>query len=264
MALKAILASIAGLAPDIAKEYTQRADGKFVLSVDPVDGMALEDVAGLRSGLEKERQNVDEIKKQLKSFEGLDAAKARDALEKLEKMKTWTPEEKVQQQIEAKIAEIRVKFEKDLNDRDGRIKSLTSSLEHEMIVQQATAEIAKRKGVPELLLPHIRNRSRVVEKDGKHVVEILDKDGNLDRSPKDGYKSGKTMSELVEEMQGSDIFSRAFDGSGTGGSGSTSPKGSGSGSRGWTLTSQDAKDPMKYRAAREAAEKAGQSVVISD
>ena len=70
------------------------------------------------------------------------------------------------------------------------------------------------------------------------------------------------IKDFVSEMRESEIFGRAFEGTGTTGSGTPANRGQtrpGS----FILSREDAKDPMKYRAAREAAAKAGQELQIA-
>lgn len=59
-------------------EYTKGEDGKFRLNVNGV-----EDVSGLKSALQKERENVKELKSKYAAYEGIDPEKAQEALQKL-------------------------------------------------------------------------------------------------------------------------------------------------------------------------------------
>ena len=82
----------------------------------------------------------------------------------------------------------------------------------------------------------------------------------------DGKGNAMSIEQLVEKMKSSEVYARAFDGSGAKGSGATNG-GGGSGAKGsgsFKISSTDAKDTSKYRAAREAAEKAGQPLEIAD
>ncbi|MBN2312360.1 MAG: hypothetical protein JXM79_00430, partial [Sedimentisphaerales bacterium] len=103
MALAAIIKDEAynGLSNDLKKEYVKQDDGTYRLDVTPVGDFALENVKGLKTALSSERTAREAAETKLKSFDGLDGAKARDALKKVEEMTNWKPEDKVKEQIEA-------------------------------------------------------------------------------------------------------------------------------------------------------------------
>jgi hypothetical protein len=105
----------------------------------------------------------------------------------------------------------------------------------------------------------VKTSGKFVEEDGKYLVRVVGKAGTP-RMNANGEFLG--IKDLVSEMKESDIFARAFEGSGTSGGGSpanSAPARGGS----FVLSRADAKDPMKYRAAREAAAKAGQELQIA-
>ena len=263
MALKAILDSVEGLAGDIAQEYKKRDDGKYVLDVTSVDGLELVEVAKLQSALSKERENARKSTDQLKAFEGLDAAKAREALKKVEEMASWTPEQKVKEQIatvEAQMLEAHGKEKKKLEEK---LAQLTKSLEEAMIVSVATQALTEQKGSARLLMPHIRQQTRLCEADGRYIVEVLGPDGNPRLTGSDGHTM--TIAELVAEMKTQNDFASAFEGTGATGSGASRgsnpprPKGGLH-----VISREDAKDVNKYRAAKEAAQKAGTQLQIAE
>lgn len=77
MALKAVLDTLDGLDAALHAHYTKGADGKFRL-----DAEGVEDVSGLKSALQKEREGRSTAEKALKAFDGLDAAEIRSLVEK--------------------------------------------------------------------------------------------------------------------------------------------------------------------------------------
>ncbi len=262
MALKAILDTVDGLPADVAKEYTKSTDGKFVLQVTPVNGFALENVDGLKTALGKERENVRQLTEASKAFEGLDAAKARDALTKVAEMANWTPEQKVKEQMEALKSQILDAAGKEKATLQKKLDDLTKQLQNSLITSNAVQALAKHKakGDGKLLLPHVERQVRMRETDSGFVVEVVDDNGNVRVN---GQGRNLTIEELVESMKKSDDFAPGFEGTGATGSGAS---GGGSGKPGqpFTLSSADAKDPGKYRAAKEAAAKAGQQLQIAD
>lgn len=93
------------------------------------------------------------------------------------------------------------------------VKGLTAQLATVMIDQAATKAIADRKGSIDLLLPHVRASSRLkTDGDGEFYIEVVDAAG----IPQIGNAKGDpmTIDQFVESMRQSDVFVRAFDGSG--------------------------------------------------
>lgn len=108
------------------------------------------------------------------------------------------------------------KHNKDLESKDGRIKALSGVVERHLVDAQATAAIAEAKGVPALLLPHVKASTRVIEEDGDFAVRVVDAQGNPRVNGKGEYLS---IADLVREMRESEVYGRAFDAPGGSGSG---------------------------------------------
>jgi hypothetical protein len=219
MALKAILENLDGLSEEIRKEYKQRDDGKYILDVMSVDGLELAEVSKLQSALSKERENNRKANEKLKAYEDLDPAKAREAIKKVEEMATWEPEQKVKEQIEAVKSQMMDAHGKEKAKLQERLDKLSKSLEEAMIISVASQELAKEKGSVRLLMPHIRQQTRLREADGKFVVEVMGSDGNPRLTGSDGHPM--SISELVAEMKTQNDFASAFEGTGATGSGAT-------------------------------------------
>lgn len=79
--LDLIVDSLDNVPEHFKSEYTKGEDGKFHLSVSGV-----EDVSGLKSALQKERDEAKKLREQVKAFDGIDPSKANEALEKLRKL----------------------------------------------------------------------------------------------------------------------------------------------------------------------------------
>ena len=136
---------------------------------------------------------------------------------------------------------------------------MKGTLESYLVDAAATEAIAAAKGIPQLLLPHVKSAVKVIEEDGKYQVRVVGPDGSPRMNAKGEFLGIK---DYVSEMRESEVFSRAFEGTGTTGSGTPANRGQtrpGS----FILSREDARDPMKYRAAREAATKAGQELQIA-
>jgi hypothetical protein len=252
-------------APEFLRGALLEADGKFVFEAETVV-----EVAGLKSSLEKERKLKADFEKALKGYEGVDPEEARRlkteaeqvALDKLKSKGDWeTREKQLQERLAADLKKHQDQYAGELAKREEREKLLQQSLERHLIEAQATAAIAAAGGVPELLLPHVKSAVKVVEENGQFVARVIDANGQ----PRIANVKGDpyTISHLVEEMKGNQVFGRAFAASGAGGSGAQNNT-AGSGGGQFTLSREQAKDPQTYRAAKEAAAKAGATVQIAE
>ncbi len=233
MTLEAVLESIDELDPVIQKEYVEK-NGKFYLDVSEVDGFALEDVRGLRATVSKERQNVKEANDRAKEFDGLDSSEVREALEKVKKLKGMAPDAKNKEQIDAQVAQIKAKFDKDLVEKDGLIGELEKDLCEHLISAAAAAAIGDhnpREGGIELLMPHVTKQTRIDKgSDGKRIAKIINSDGTVRVSELQGSTADMEIKELIEVMAKNPTYAPAFDGSGAIGGGTT-PKPSQPGGR---------------------------------
>lgn len=265
MALKAIISQEEhAKLPDALKgEYQAGKDGRMTLQVNPVDGWGLEDVTALTRALSTERENASKYAAQLDGLKDLDPAAARDALSKVAKMKDWTPEEKVREQIKLREESLRGEFEKSIGEEKKKSDRYLSEVNNLLIRSKAMSALAG-KAEPELLLPIIERRSRVVERDGKFVAQVLDDNGApMMHATKDAQ--GRTvvvdmpLEHFAMSLKDNPRYAPAFFGTGHSGGGA---QGSGGGTRSggqFTITESEAReDPRKYQAIRAEAEKSGQ------
>lgn len=121
------------------------------------------------------------------------------------------------------------RHEKTVSELNSQLSSKTKELEDYIVTSSAIGEIAKADGVPELLLPHVRNALKLENEGGKYVVRVVDGDG----SARVGGNNGEymTVAQLLAEMKQSDIFAPAFRGSRATGGGAA---GAGRGANGAT------------------------------
>ncbi len=166
MALKAILDSLEGLPDDVAKEYKENDDGKFVLDVE-----GLEDTGALKRAKDHE-------KKRRQAAEGKTAeleSKLADLEEQLAAL-----DDPGKSKIDDKQ---RVKLEQRIKELEGQLTTKEQSLLGEInrLTSEATATklAADLTDSPNLLLPHIRSRLVTEIEDGKAVVKVRDADGDV-------------------------------------------------------------------------------------
>ena len=229
-------------------------DGGYVLSVE-----GIEDTSGLKSALDKERKARSDYEKLAKAFQGL--GKSPEEISELIKAHDDAEKGKLEQKGEWDKLKVQLLEgqKKALEVKDSEIQKMRTALESYLIDASATEAIAAAKGIPQLLLPHVKGAVKVVEEEGKYHVRILGTDGSPRVNAKGEYLGIK---DLVTEMKSNEIFGRAFEGSATTGGGA--PSGHFTPGKGFILSRTDAADPMKYRAAKEAAQKAGQSLQIAE
>jgi hypothetical protein len=130
MGLKAVLDTLDGVDESL-KGFYQQADGKFRLDIE--GGYKLpSEIEGLTSALGKERQRADELAKAMKSYEGLDAKAARDALAKVS---NWDESqqknaEKMELEFQARlqpVAQERDTFKAKAEELEGKFRDFSIS-----------------------------------------------------------------------------------------------------------------------------------------
>jgi hypothetical protein len=210
--------------------YVQK-DGKFFLNVTPVDGFQLDNTTGLKTALGAERNSVSVLQAQLKPYEGLDAAAARTAIERLTAFGDITPDaaktavetaarlqaldpakeaetiantklETFKGQISAQYAVQETEFKTKIKGLEDSNVSLTGQLQTLMRDNAIQAEVAKAnplddaRDAVELLVSKFVRTSM---KDGKVAVDVLDTNGNP--RIKDVNGTPFTVADLVAEIR---------------------------------------------------------------
>ncbi len=237
MALKLSVDSLDGLDDNIKGLYVEK-EGKFVL---PVDG--IEDTSGLKSALQKERKTAADLEKQTRAWKSFGKTP--------EEIQTLLDEQERKERSEAErrgefdkiLAQVNEKNKSLLDAERSANEALKTKYKSKIIDREAVSAIAAAKGSPELLLPVVQKFIRVDENDN---VIVVDSKGD----PRVNDKGGSlTLAELVNEMRSSDIYGRAFDGSGQSGSGMPPSNGT-SGGTGGRITKADleGKDAVSRKA----------------
>ena len=266
MALKAKLNEdqFAKLSDDQKGLYVER-DGSHVLDVEAVDGFDLQNVHGLVSALQNEREAVKKANEKLAGVGDLDPAAYKAAITELETLKKQGGE--VGKEAAAQIAAIKTAHTEEVGKFQTREKSMMGNLETALIDSEVSSLLTEEelRGNAHLLLPHVRNQARIVENDGTYRSQVFDPATGQERLATSGPDAGKPLGlrGLLSEMKKSDAFSPAFAGTGATGSGSTNGQG-GPQTGGHVISEEDARNPNAYRAAKAEAEKAGASLTITE
>lgn len=220
MPLEARVDSLDGLSEEIAQEYAALEEGGYQLKIltGYVSKDKVEDTGGLKSALEKERENVANLKRKAKALEekfgGVDTEEyqllkeqQREAEEReAEKKGEW---EKLKEQM-------RTQHQEQLAEERKHTAKVKTELERHLVDAQATAAINAEDGNVTLLLPHVKSLVRLVEEDGVFTAIVVDAAGTP-RVDADGNPF--SIKALVSEMRTQDVYAGAFRGTGSQGGG---------------------------------------------
>ena len=153
MALKLTLDSLDGVEAGLVPLYVKAEDGKYKLDAEGLDQIqgalkaANKEAADRRIALEKLKGVDQEEYHRLK-------AEAEDRSRKGPDGKD--DDKKIREQMAAKHLA-------DMQGKDTVITNYRAAVEQLLVDAQATAAIAEAKGIPQLLLPHIKGRVKVLE-----------------------------------------------------------------------------------------------------
>jgi len=207
--------------------YTEGQDGKYVVG-DTYKGV-VEAVSGLNKSLKAARAEA-------KAKTPVDLSPLSDFGKSPEEIKQAfdTKMQELQDQIAGKSGEAKLNLEKireemasahakDLEKANARGEALQTQLYSLLVENTATAAVAEAKGIPDLLLPFIKNQVKVVEEDGEFKVFVVDGQGDRRYSGVTGQPM--TIKELVAEMKGNEKYGRLFESDNQDGGGGMPPRG---------------------------------------
>ncbi len=263
--LKATLKTLEGVDDAVAGLYVAK-NGIFILDVDPVDGISLEDVNGLRSALSRQTQRADEAEGSLKLFEGIDPKVAATAIKTAEKWKDFDPEKDAEklasEKFETAKAQLVEHHATEIAKRDAIIAKGEKEIDGLTRHSSALAAIEKADGNPRGLMPEILRRTRNKRlDDGSRVVETLDAHGQP------LYAAGganASLDDLVGELKKDDDWAFAFKGTGHSGSGSPPQNGPGGTPRPTTKKASEMTTDEKSGFIAEHGSEAWQKKVSDD
>lgn len=248
--------------PENFHSFYEKPDGSETFKLrtgEPAIMAAVGSITGLNTSLKASRAEAGAFKKQRVDISGLseygdnpsDIAAAFTAkLAEATKAGGKAPNiEKIKQEIATANAA-------EMKNRDTRIGALQNQLYGHLVTSQATVAITAEKGIPELLMPLIRDQVSVSEKNGEYVVNVVDKEGDLRFSGVTGL--AMTIPELVKEIKSDTRYSRIFESEQQSGSGAPSGQQRGSAGRQAAGGGEgEAKRPIDKIKAGLAARQAG-------
>lgn len=186
-----------------------------------------EEAAGLKSALDKERDNRKKLERQLKGFSDVDP----EEYKKLKEEAEATAEKAAKQagDWEKREAQLKAQHEEIQKKHADRNQVLESALHKEMLDSKAIRAISEEGGIAELLLPVVRSSAKVLENEGSFRTVVLDEHGNP-RLAKEAKTATDYMDlkEYVQSLKDVPAYQGAFKGTNMSGGGSVSTKGGGS------------------------------------
>lgn len=194
--------------------YEQGEDGKYTIAADDrIKGMhgAL---FGLNTALKAARGEAKNLRGQkvdlspLAEFGEDPATIASTFQAKLDELNTALQEGKKINPDKIR-ADLQKGFDAEREKITKRNEALTNQLHTLMVDNAATSAIVELKGVPELLLPFVRQQVKVVEEDGQLAVTVVDGQGDTRYSSATGKPM--TIKELVTTMKADQKYGRLFE-----------------------------------------------------
>lgn len=232
MKLQAVVDSLDGIPEDFHENYEETNDGTFRLVhlSGFVPKESVEDVSGLKSALQKERQNAKAFAQQLKEFQDKYGDIDIDEIKVLKAEQARLEEEKAK--AEGRWDDLKRQLneahQKEITKERTRIQALETTVERNLIDGEAARAIAAAEGNTDLLLPHVKSRVKVLQsEDGQFAVRVVDEHGN----PRvNGQGDFMGIRDLVSEMREQETFAGAFKSKVAGsGSGTAGNEGEGTG-----------------------------------
>ena len=223
--------------------YQQNKDGGFDLAVEGIDTREElkrakdHEVAARKKAEEalKEMQAVQTAREEKIRKEAEEAARKNGDVQALEK--SW------QEKLERSLAEVKAQYEPKVQSLQGNVERL--------LVDNVATSIAREiaiQGSDQVLMPHIRSRLRIAEKDGELVTTVVDAKGQ---------PSAFTLEDLKKEFVGNKAFAPLIVGTKASGGGAGGAGGGGAaGGKSITRADFEALNPQQ----RVEAMKAGTTV----
>ena len=228
MALMPLYDSADDVPESLRDHYEATDDGRMMLAVDSKDGVALENVTGLKTALGTQKAKAEKAERALKAYKALEhePEEISSMLEELGELKdssnqTRSNSDRVSQ-LQAEVEKTRTvaqrEREKQLAPIQEKLSARTEQLKQVMIDQSLTDAISTAGGSVPLLLRPLKDEVQAAENDqGVIEVQIVDGEG-IPRVTGADLKP-MTFAELVAEKKADAIYAGAFGANGSSGGG---------------------------------------------
>jgi hypothetical protein len=204
--LKNIVDSLDDIDEPYRAAYTEGKDGEG----NPVYQLQTEDNIGLKTALERERGNVQNLEKELKPIKDAKITVSRYKEMQSELKALREKSDKGETDLEKLKAEMSERYDSEMVAKDERINELTGVIRKLVVEDAAMKAIVEAKGNPKLLTPHVMNHLDMEERNGTFKAVVVD-EANKPRIG-DMHGNPMTVKQLVEELRDDDSYAAAFDG----------------------------------------------------
>lgn len=202
--------------PEQFRGFYAEGEGGYALqdSFKPTAGA----VDGLNKSLKAARRDAEEARKnrpdmsgfasigQLLGVEGDEATNPETLKSAIERVISESRDGKVN--WEKMKQSLEQGFTSKLQAKDDELGTMSKSLQKYLVTTAAVQAIASQKGVPDLLLPHVQSRTKVVKEGDDYVVRVVDEAGDPRGNASGGFMS---VEDLVKELRAHPTFGRAFE-----------------------------------------------------
>jgi hypothetical protein len=221
------------------------------------------DPRGYNEVLENTRKKLATYRKQAEEFLplGANADEIRNKLTQLEELASKGGKDA--QAFEKWKSDLETTSSAKLAVKDQELSDMMASLQEHLVDSEAIQAITSNDGNPVLLSDTVKKQTRVVNENGKYLVRVVDREGDPRSNGAGGYM---TIKDFVAELKSKPDYAGAFRASGNTGTGAKAGSAITSTGMGgaFGISRADAADTQKYRAAKEAAAKAGVPLKILD
>jgi hypothetical protein len=193
--------------------YTEGETGFKLNSEEPAISVAVASITGLAKSLNAARNDAKNNKVDLSplaDFGTNPAEIAESVTTRMEELNKQIKDGgKAKIDVEKIKAELSSAHSADIEKRQAREQALTNQLYGMLVTSEATTAITANKGIPELLMPFVKDQVQVVEQDGKMTAYVVDAEGSQRYSGTTG--APMTINELIMEMKSNKQFGRVFE-----------------------------------------------------
>ena len=241
MALTPIIDKLDGLPDALKSEYRagtaqEGLEGRFVLDVTESNGWGLENIAGIKSAISKERADRERAESALKSFGDLKADTVRAELDELARLRAIDPGKEADKLAAAKaehiISQATGKYEAEMKAKDDELARLQQGLRSMTESAAIDAALASADALnPEALRLKLKSHIRLKETGDAgqpYAVQVVGADGApLIDVASGGKATDKTLAAFVADLRKDPAWAVNFRAAGKSGSGASGGGGAG-------------------------------------
>lgn len=234
MALKAKISSLTDVPESLRSEYKREGDS-YVLDVEGVGGLSLEDVTGLRSALSKERTTREALEGKVSKFGDLTPESLADMRARLDVFTKLDPSKDAERIAEEKmksrelsLIEKHTQELKQSQEKSSRFEKLAVKHLHDSELSRALLSQKVKPSMVDLLAEKMKKLTVLeINDDGTAAIKVFSDDGVTPRIL-DGKGTAATVENLAEDFR--IRYPECFEGLGHSGGGTGTKSSSGGGS----------------------------------